>query len=200
MVTGGVGDLSPVGVSRPYTGLLSGIEGPACAGAKAEIESLRLSTKGQYAVRAMVNLACHSGDNPVTLKDISEDEGISLSYLEQLFVKLRKGKVVKSVRGPGGGYVLAKPSDRISVGEIIAVVEEPLNPVACLDTGAMGCERANKCTTQSVWKGLAVRIADFLNSITIKDLVDEASNFSAGGQAVRNSPQAGKDLCNISSK
>lgn len=146
----------------------------------------------------MVNLACHPGQDPVTLKDISADEGISLSYLEQLFVKLRKGRIVKSVRGPGGGYVLAKPPDEISVGEVIGVVEEPLNPVACLDSGASGCERADRCTTQSVWKGLAVRIAEFLNSITIKDLVEEAGNFnsrSQGLKGVSNAPE--KDLCSI---
>ncbi len=121
----------------------------------------------------MVNLACHSGESPVTLKDISLEEGISLSYLEQLFVKLRKGRIVKSVRGPGGGYVLAKAPSKISVGEVIKVVEEPLNPVACLDLGS-GCERAEKCITQRVWKGLAEKIAEFLNSVTIEDLSHEA--------------------------
>ncbi|MDO8426384.1 MAG: Rrf2 family transcriptional regulator [Deltaproteobacteria bacterium] len=134
---------------------------------------MRLSTKGQYAVRAMVNLACHSGEGPVTLKEISTEEGISLSYLEQLFVKLRKGKIVKSVRGPGGGYMLAKTPSDISVGEVIAVVEEPLNPVACLDSGS-GCERAERCITQKVWKGLAEKIAEFLNSVSIEDLSHEA--------------------------
>jgi len=131
---------------------------------------MRLSTKGQYAVRAMVNLAGHNGKKPVNLKDISDGEGISLSYLEQLFVKLRRGNIVKSVRGPGGGYVLAKPSSQISVGEVISVVEEPLNPVACLDKDSSGCERAPSCTTQNVWKGLAEKISEFLNSISIEDL------------------------------
>ncbi len=130
----------------------------------------------------MVNLACHSeckrSDTPVSLKDISEEEGISLSYLEQLFVKLRKGKIVKSVRGPGGGYVLAKPPADISVGEVISVVEEPLNPVACLDAGADGCDRANTCITQSVWRGLAERISDFLYSVTIEDLRNEARELN----------------------
>ncbi|MBI5887540.1 MAG: Rrf2 family transcriptional regulator [Deltaproteobacteria bacterium] len=131
---------------------------------------MRLSTKGQYAVRAMVSLACHADDKPVTLKDISNWEGISLSYLEQLFVKLRKGRIVRSVRGPGGGYVLAKPASEIRVGEVISVVEEPLNPVACLDADSVVCDRAKNCITQSVWKGLALKIAEFLNSITIEDL------------------------------
>lgn len=141
---------------------------------------MRLSTKGQYAVRAIVNLACHSSERPVTLKDISAEEGISLSYLEQLFVKLRKGRIVKSVRGPGGGYVLAKPSSRISVGEIIAVVEEPMNPVACLDDDSAGCDRATTCTTQKVWRCLAQKIAEFLNSVTIEDLSREATAIKNG--------------------
>ncbi|GMR04151.1 MAG: Rrf2 family transcriptional regulator [Thermodesulfobacteriota bacterium] len=126
----------------------------------------------------MVSLARHSGDKPVTLKDISDCEGISLSYLEQLFVKLRRGNVVRSVRGPGGGYVLAKPSADISVGEVISVVEEPLNPVACLDDDSSGCERASKCSTQNVWKGLASKISEFLNSISIEDLSNDTQSFT----------------------
>lgn len=128
----------------------------------------------------MVNLACHSGEKPVSLKDISTDEGISLSYLEQLFVKLRKGRIVKSVRGPGGGYVLGKPSAEISVGEVISVVEEPLNPVACLDVDSAGCERSANCITQKVWKGLAEKIAEFLNSVSIEDLSHEVKLHDDG--------------------
>jgi len=139
----------------------------------------------------MVNLACHTGDKPVTLRDISEEEGISLSYLEQLFVKLRKGKIVKSVRGPGGGYVLAKPANAISVGEVIAVVEEPMNPVACLDDGALRCDRASSCITQRVWKGLAEKIAEFLSSVSIEDLSREAKTASLSGAAPGNEPCIG---------
>ncbi len=154
---------------------------------------MRLSTKGQYAVRAMVTLACHanfanSEDKPVNLRDISTEEGISLSYLEQLFVKLRKGKIVKSVRGPGGGYVLAKPAGKISVGEVISVVEEPLNPVACLDGGFTGCERSERCITQRVWKGLAEKIAEFLNSVTIEDLSREVKSLDNGKKAGEEGP------------
>jgi len=135
----------------------------------------------------MVNLACHSrchnSDKPVSLKDISGEEGISLSYLEQLFVKLRKGSLVKSVRGPGGGYVLAKAPSDISVGEVISVVEEPLNPVACLDADSEECDRAESCITQSVWKGLAEKISEFLYSVTIEDLRHEAKAIDGQGQA-----------------
>jgi Rrf2 family iron-sulfur cluster assembly transcriptional regulator len=129
----------------------------------------------------MVNLACHTmchnADTPVSLKEISDEEGISLSYLEQLFVKLRKGMIVRSVRGPGGGYVLAKSPSDISVGEVIKVVEEPLNPVACLDDGE-GCDRAETCITQGVWKKLAEKISEFLNSVTIEDLRHEAQSLN----------------------
>ena len=155
---------------------------------------MRLSTKGQYAVRAMVNLACHTGVKPVTLKDIAVQEGISLSYLEQLFVKLRKGGIVKSVRGPGGGYVLGKPASEISVGEVIFVVEEPLNPVACLDDDSTPCDRASKCTTQKVWKRLAEKMAEFLNSVTIEDLSIEAKAINSGG------PKAGRTVCAVEQK
>lgn len=134
---------------------------------------MRLTTKGQYAVRAMVSLACRSEDKPVTLREISTEEEISLAYLEQLFVKLRKGSLVRSVRGPGGGYVLARDAADINVGEVITVVEEPLNPVACLDNEADGCEKAMTCITQNVWKGLAEKIKDFLSSVSIADLSQE---------------------------
>lgn len=146
---------------------------------------MRLSTKGQYAVRAMVNLACHDEGGPVSLKHISEEEGISLSYLEQLFVKLRKGKIVKSVRGPGGGYVLARDPSGISVGEVISVVEEPLNPVACLDNKTAGCSKADGCVTLSVWKALADRIYEFLNSVTIENLSNQAKALHGVGTGAK---------------
>ena len=143
---------------------------------------MRLSTKGQYAVRAMVSLVCHSNGRPTTLKDISDSEGISLPYLEQLFVKLRKGNIVKSVRGPGGGYVLARPASEIKVGEVITVVEESLNPVACLDQDPALCTKTNKCVTQRVWKGLGEKMKEFLDSITIEDLSREAKQITVGSK------------------
>jgi Rrf2 family transcriptional regulator, iron-sulfur cluster assembly transcription factor len=142
---------------------------------------MRLSTKGQYAVRAVVNLACHSNETPVPLRDISEAEEISLSYLEQLFAKLRRGKVVKSIKGPGGGYILAKPSCDISVGEVIEMVEEGLSPVDCLDDEYEDCHRADRCTTQWVWKGLGEKIREFLGSISIEELSSEAADIYKRG-------------------
>lgn len=134
---------------------------------------MRMSTKAQYAVRAMVNLNLYSQGEPVSLRDISIRESISLTYLEQLFVKLRRGKIVKSVRGPGGGYLLARPATEIQVDEIIDSVEESLVPVSCMDQ-KNGCACEDQCVTHNVWHGLAERIRQFLSSITLADLTDEA--------------------------
>jgi len=134
---------------------------------------MRLSTKAQYAVRAMVSLNLYAKGAPVTLKDISTREEISLTYLEQLFGKLRRGKIVDSVRGPGGGYVLARPADQIRVDEIIESVEESLVPVSCMDNDG-SCNCKSQCVTQSVWQGLGGRIRNFLASITLEDLTREA--------------------------
>ncbi|HMB17125.1 MAG TPA: Rrf2 family transcriptional regulator [Pelovirga sp.] len=134
---------------------------------------MRLSTKAQYAVRALVSLNLASAGNPVTIKDISEREKISLTYLEQLFVKLRRGQIVKSVRGPGGGYLLARAADQIRVDQIIDTVEEILVPVSCMnDDGSCGCDL--ECATQSVWQGLGNQIRSFLASMTLEDLTNDA--------------------------
>lgn len=134
---------------------------------------MRMSTKAQYAVRAMVNLNLYSDGGPVKLRDISLRESISLTYLEQLFVKLRRGKIVKSVRGPGGGYLLARPAQEIQVDEIIDSVEESLVPVSCMDQ-KNGCVCDDQCVTHNVWHGLGERIRDFLSSITLEELTSEA--------------------------
>lgn len=135
---------------------------------------MRLSTKAQYAVRAMVSLNLTVGDTPVSIREIAEREEISLSYLEQLFVKLRRGRIVDSVRGPGGGYVLARGADQIRVDEIIDSVEETLIPVSCMDEGQCNCLHDTRCVTHGVWQGLGERIRQFLASITLADLTEEA--------------------------
>lgn len=137
---------------------------------------MRLTTKGQYAVRALVMLMILRDDGPVTLKEISDVEEISLNYLEQLFSKMRKGNIVKSIKGPGGGYILARDPEDIKVGEIIEVVEESISPVACVDEGISSefCIRSHKCTTQWLWAELGSRIKEFLDSVTIQDLYEEA--------------------------
>ncbi len=130
---------------------------------------MRMSTKAQYAVRALVSLNLTSEGYPVTIKEIAEREKISLNYLEQLFVKLRRGNIVQSVRGPGGGYVLARAADQIRIDEIIDTVEETLVPLSCMnDDGSCSCD--TECTTQSVWHGLGNQIRQFLASMTLEDL------------------------------
>ena len=135
---------------------------------------MRLSTKAQYAVRALVDLSLHSEGRPVALREISRREDIPLNYLEQLFFRLKKGEIVASVRGPGGGYVLAREGSLIRVSEIVATVEEPLNPVACLDGEASSCCRVPQCVTHNVWKGLGERIKGFLDAISLEELTLEA--------------------------
>ncbi|MEJ2698292.1 MAG: Rrf2 family transcriptional regulator [Desulfuromonadales bacterium] len=134
---------------------------------------MRLSTKAQYAVRAMVSLNLNAGSAPITLRDISHREDISLTYLEQLFVKLRRKGIVDSVRGPGGGYVLARAASEIRVDQIIDSVEETLVPVSCMEDDGT-CRCTDQCVTHTVWQGLGEKIRHFLASITLEDLTREA--------------------------
>ncbi len=133
---------------------------------------MRMSTKAQYAVRALVSLNLSSDGLPVSIKDISARENISLNYLEQLFVKLRRGGIVNSVRGPGGGYLLARSATDIRIDQIIDTVEEALMPLSCMNAdGSCGCDM--ECTTQSVWQGLGNQIRNFLASVTLEDLTND---------------------------
>lgn len=131
---------------------------------------MRLTTKGRFAVTAMVDLAMSHGSGPVTLSDISARQRISLSYLEQLFGKLRRNELVSSVRGPGGGYLLAKSASAISVGEIIRAVDEPIDATQC--GGKENCRDEQKCITHDLWTDLNRHIFDYLGSITLFELVD----------------------------
>ncbi len=133
---------------------------------------MRMSTKAQYAVRALVSLNLTSEGLPVSIKDISEREKISLNYLEQLFVKLRRGNIVNSVRGPGGGYVLARSADQIHLDEVIDTVEETIVPVSCMNSDG-SCKCDFECATQMVWQGLGAQIRQFLSSLTLEDLTEE---------------------------
>lgn len=146
---------------------------------------MRLTTKGQYAVRALVMLMILGDDGPVTLKEISDAEDISLNYLEQLFSKMRKGNIVNSIKGPGGGYVLSRNAKDIKVGEIIEVVEEKISPVACVDEGmeTKYCKRSGKCTTQWLWAELGSKIKEYLNSVTINDLFQNATKRGVTGDS-----------------
>jgi Rrf2 family iron-sulfur cluster assembly transcriptional regulator len=130
---------------------------------------MRLSTKGRYAVTAMLDLALNGQEGPVTLSDISENQGISLSYLEQLFAALRARQLVRGVRGPGGGYFLGRPADEISIADIICAVDEWVEFTRC--QGKEDCRGGQRCLTHSLWDDLSRQIYDFLTDITLADLV-----------------------------
>lgn len=130
---------------------------------------MRLTTKGRFAVTAMLDLALRGGKNPVTLAGISERQDISLSYLEQLFSRLRRHELVESVRGPGGGYYLARPLGDLSVADIIRAVDEPIDATQC--GGKENCHDEHRCLTHDLWMGLNAHIYDYLENITLASLV-----------------------------
>lgn len=141
---------------------------------------MRLTTKGRFAVTAMIDLAMHHGSGPVTLAEISGRQKISLSYLEQLFGKLRRHQLVESVRGPGGGYCLAKDMGQVSVTEIILAVDEPIDATQC--GGKENCHDDRKCLTHDLWAALNQRIFDYLGGVTLRQLVDKQKVKDAGQQ------------------
>ena len=131
---------------------------------------MRLTTKGRFAVTAMIDLALHHGSGPVTLAEISGRRKISLSYLEQLFGKLRRHHLVESVRGPGGGYHLARDMGEVSVADIILAVDEPIDATQC--GGKENCDDDKKCLTHDLWAALNERIFDYLGGVSLRQLVD----------------------------
>src|SRR6267142_1333064 len=134
---------------------------------------MRLTTKGRFAVTAMLDLAMHGGKRPITLAGISQRQSISLSYLEQLFGKLRRHTLVDSVRGPGGGYTLARNLEKVSVADIIAAVDEPLDATQC--GGKENCHDERRCMTHDLWSTLNEKMHDYLSSVTLGDLVAHQS-------------------------
>ena len=141
---------------------------------------MRLSTKGRYAVMAMADLAGNASDpgnpgeqRPVALADIAARQDISLSYLEQLFAKLRRGGLVTSVRGPGGGYRLARPSGELRIADIIVAVDEPIAATRCKPNGTKGCTKTGaRCVTHDLWEELGQQIHVFLSSVSLADVVE----------------------------
>ena len=135
---------------------------------------MRLSTKGRYAVMAMADLAAHTADQkPVALADIAERQDISLSYLEQLFAKLRRGGLVTSVRGPGGGYRLARTSADLRIADIIMAVDEPIAATRCKPGSSKGCTKTGaRCVTHDLWEELGQQIHVFLSSVSLADVVE----------------------------
>jgi len=136
---------------------------------------MRLSTKGRYAVMAMADLAQHEAANkPVSLADIAQRQEISLSYLEQLFAKLRRGGLVKSVRGPGGGYRLSRPSAELRIADIIVAVDEPIAATRCKPGSSKGCTaQGARCVTHDLWEELGRQIHVFLSGVSLSDVVEK---------------------------
>jgi len=134
---------------------------------------MKLTTKGRYAVTAMLDLALHDGHGPVALADIAKRQGISLSYLEQLFARLRRRELVRSTRGPGGGYRLARGPGDIVVAEVIGAVDETVDATRC--GGRENCQGEERCLTHELWEDLSARIHDFLSGIDLAQLVERRS-------------------------
>lgn len=146
---------------------------------------MRLTTKGRFAVTAMIDLALRDHAGPVTLAGISQRQKISLSYLEQLFGKLRRHELVESTRGPGGGYSLGRAARQITVADIIYAVDEPLDATQC--GGKENCQDEQRCMTHDLWANLNARMVEYLDSVNLQDLVDEQRRKTAtqGAQTVQ---------------
>jgi Rrf2 family iron-sulfur cluster assembly transcriptional regulator len=149
---------------------------------------MRLTTKGRFAVTAMMDLALRGDDGPVALAGVSERQKISLSYLEQLFGKLRRYSLVDSVRGPGGGYCIARPLNMVTVADIVRAVDEPLDATQC--GGRENCLDDHRCMTHDLWTALNAKMYDYLSSVTLADLAErqrakEAKTSSAAVIEVR---------------
>lgn len=133
---------------------------------------MRLTTKGRYAVTAMLDLALHESQGPITLADISQRQGVSISYLEQLFAKLRCNKLVESIRGPGGGYRLSGGAANISVAQIVEAVNDSMDATRCRGKG--DCQNGDVCLTHHLWSDLSDRLRQFLDDISLAELVSRA--------------------------
>lgn len=142
---------------------------------------MKLSTKGRYAVTAMMDLSLRQAAGPVTLADISQSQGISLSYLEQLFAKLRRNGLVSGVRGPGGGYRLARRASAITVADIIVAVDE--NAEVARREGPAGCAGGEHCLTHDLWQDLSAQIHSFLDGITLAEIAERPEVREAAGPA-----------------
>ena len=134
---------------------------------------MRLTTKGRYAVTAMLDLAIHATDSPVPLADISQRQGISLSYLEQLFARLRRQGLVKSARGPGGGYRLNRVADDITIVEVLNAIDEKIDTTRC--GGKADCQDGQACLTHDLWFDLSKQISEFLSRISLGELVERGT-------------------------
>ncbi len=132
---------------------------------------MRLSTKGRYGVRALVDIALNGGGGPVMLKDIAQRQGISAQYLEHLMAPLIRAGMLRSIRGPRGGMVLARPADEITLGQVIQVLEGSVAPVECVDSPAM-CQRSGRCAARDVWNDIKQAVTGVLEATTLRDLME----------------------------
>lgn len=136
---------------------------------------MKISTKGRYALRMLIDVARNQGDGYVALKDIANRQNISKKYLEQIVAILNKPEILRTNRGYQGGYRLAKDASEYTVGDVLRLTEGGLAPVACLDCSPIQCERADQCETLYVWQGLADVINNYLDSITVQDIIDHST-------------------------
>ena len=144
---------------------------------------MKLSTRGRYAVMAIVDLASRGPGRPVALADIAARQEISLSYLEQLFARLRREGLVKSVRGPGGGYLLGRPADLMPVADVILAVDEPIKATRCGNDSHKGCTTQGRCLTHDLWEELGRQIHLYLSGVTIGDVVEKRVRADAPSMA-----------------
>ncbi|MGN1420384.1 MAG: RrF2 family transcriptional regulator [Eubacterium sp.] len=140
---------------------------------------MKISTKGRYALRMMIDLAEHQKEGFVALKDIASRQGISKKYLEQIVPLLNKSGILRTTRGYQGGYMLAKSPDSYTVGDVLRITEGSLAPVSCLDDEVNLCERADSCVTLAVWQGLYDVITEYLDSMTLQDIIDNGKSLAA---------------------
>lgn len=139
---------------------------------------MKISTKGRYALRMLIELAARQEDGYVSLKEISDRQGISKKYLEQIVPMLNRSGILRTNRGNRGGYMLAKSAQECTVGDVLRATEGSLAPVSCLEYEVNDCPRADVCTTLFVWEGLNKAVTDYLDSITLQDILDHAAGFA----------------------
>ena len=134
---------------------------------------MMISTRGRYCLRFLIDLAEHQGDGYIRMKDVAQRQGISLKYLEKILPVLAKNDIVDGIQGKGGGYRLSRPPEEYTLGEILRLTEGSLAPVACLECGAKPCEKSSECRTLPIWMELDRRISEYLDSVTLADILNQ---------------------------
>lgn len=145
---------------------------------------MKISTKGRYALRMLLDLAIHQNEEYVSLKDIAERQEISKKYLEQIVPMLNRAGLLRTTRGNKGGYMLTKKASKYTVGDILRATEGSLSPVACLDYTPNECSRAAQCATLFVWEGLYKQTVEYLDSITLQDIVNHNNEMNGGDYCI----------------